>query len=148
MKKCSKCGKENLLSEFFKDASRKDGFSYWCKECDSKRIGKHQRKQYLKNPLKFILNNAKYRAKKKGIPFDLSEDDLEIPEVCPVFKKPFIYGCGLNEFSISIDRIDNSKGYVKENVIIVSYKANTMKSNATIVELNLLTNFYNSLGEK
>lgn len=33
MKKCSKCGLEKPLSEFYTDPSKKDGHSYNCKEC-------------------------------------------------------------------------------------------------------------------
>ena len=106
-------------------------------------INVERRKNYLKNPLKFLIRNAKNRAIKKGISFDLKEEDLNIPEVCPVFKKPFVFGTGKQElFSPSVDRIDNSKGYIKSNIVIVSVKANFLKNNATIEELEALTNFY------
>ena len=62
-----------------------------------------------------------------------------------VFKTPFIFGGGLNEFSPSLDRINNKKGYVKNNVQWISAKANTIKRNATIKELYALADYLKNL---
>lgn len=35
----------------------------------------------------------------------------------------------------SLDRIDNSKGYVRGNVMVISLRANAIKNNATAEEL-------------
>ena len=48
----------------------------------------------------------------------------------------------------SIDRIDNSKGYTKENIMVVSNRANMIKNNATIDELIMIGYFYRNLKEK
>ena len=45
----------------------------------------------------------------------------------------------------SIDRIDNTRGYVKDNIIIVSRRANILKKDATINELIKLANYYEHL---
>jgi len=44
--------------------------------------------------------------------------------------------------SPSIDRVSPGKGYVKGNVIVVSQKANSIKSNATPHELERVAAFY------
>ena len=142
MKKCTKCGEEKSLDEFYKREISKDGKRSFCKECEKILARKFLKENRLKYPIKYLINGAKHRAKKKGIPFDLTENDLKIPEICLVFKKPFIYGCGRQDFSPSIDRIDNTKGYLKDNVIVVSMKANQIKNNATIEELQIVANFY------
>ena len=41
----------------------------------------------------------------------------------------------VHDASPALDRLDNAKGYVKGNVVVISYKANRMKSNATIDEI-------------
>lgn len=56
--------------------------------------------------------------------------------ICPILEVPIIVGTkGEYEYSPSIDRIDNSKGYIKGNVQIISKKANSMKNSATSTEL-------------
>lgn len=86
---------------------------------------------------KEICAKAKRNAKVKKIEFDLTPEDIEIPEYCPYFK----YKLSFNKkdskqpYYYSIDRIDSSKGYIKGNIQIISKFANTMKSNATKDEL-------------
>lgn len=89
-----------------------------------------------KNPLRYIFQSAKARAKQKGIPFDITLDDLSLPVVCPVLGIPLVThaGKGKQPDSPSIDRIDNSKGYVPGNVWIISWRANDLKKDGTLLE--------------
>lgn len=89
-----------------------------------------------KNHEKVILRAAKSRAKKRGLEFNLDVGDIVIPKVCPILGIPIVRVAGKRlPGSASLDRIDNSRGYVKDNVWVISSKANLMKNNATTTEL-------------
>ena len=83
---------------------------------------------------------AQNRAKKKNIECSLVLEDIIIPDLCPIL------GIQLKkdnkghaqDSSPSIDRIDSKKGYIKNNIRIISFRANTIKNNATIEELELV----------
>lgn len=47
------------------------------------------------------------------------------------------------ENSPSIDRLDNTKGYVKGNINIISWRANRIKSDATLDELEKIYRWVN-----
>lgn len=103
-------------------------------------------KSKIKNKEKRILKDIKTRAKKLGYDFNLDISDIVIPENCPVFGFKLCKGLENNankQRSISVDRIDNLKGYVKGNIQIISFKANTMKNNATIEELQRFADWIN-----
>ena len=94
-----------------------------------------------KFPERSLLVRVKCRAKKKNLECTIEESDIVIPTKCPVL------GININTTdgtstktgpkpnSVSIDRIDNNKGYVKGNICIMSHKANVMKSSASPEEL-------------
>ena len=102
---------------------------------------KENRKQYLRdwkanNREKDMFQLAKHRAKTKGIPFDIEISDIIIPEICPILGLPLKTTIdGNRDLSPSLDRIDNTKGYVKGNVQVISFKANNMKCTANDEEL-------------
>ena len=98
-------------------------------------------KYRLNNPEKILFGQARYRAKKKGIEFDLEVSDIVIPKLCPVLKIPLEKSKTNSPrgSSPSLDRIDNAKGYVKGNIQVMSHKANTMKHCATSEELILFS---------
>lgn len=82
------------------------------------------------------LNNIRHRAKKKGLPFDLTLDDLPIPKFCPILGIPLRMRSGsFHDNSPSIDRLVPERGYVTGNVAVVSYRANRIKDYGTLEEL-------------
>lgn len=94
------------------------------------------RKQKLNKPETFLLKQAKRRAKEKGLIFELILEDIVIPKICPIMGEPLQYiPNGYSDYSPSIDRIDSSKGYVKDNIQIISSIANRMKWNSTREQL-------------
>lgn len=101
-------------------------------------------KKYNAKPKEYILSNAKSRARKKGWDFDLTVDDFEIPEYCPVFKDmklSLLANVGTKDNRPSLDRIDCTKGYVKGNVRIISWRANNLISDGSLDEFRKIVEF-------
>lgn len=93
----------------------------------------------IANTSKIMYHDARKRAKRKGLRFNLLPEDCAIPKRCPVLGIPLRYGTGFRHAnSPSLDRIDNKKGYVRGNVIVISWRANSLKSNGTLPEFKKL----------
>lgn len=105
----------------------------WRKEHRDKILA-YQHTYYAKHPKTYLLRSTKTSANKMGREHTITQDDVIIPELCPVFKIPMVQ---FTPFAPSLDRIDSSKGYIPGNVQVISRKANTMKNNATAEELRM-----------
>lgn len=96
--------------------------------------------------IKILYNRLKASAKKRNIPFTLTISDLHElgwPISCPILGIPLKFNRGQAEDnSYSIDRIDSTKGYSIDNITVISLRANKLKNNATINELQQLSEFY------
>lgn len=166
---CTKCGKELPLESFNKCCTGKYGRRAMCRECEHKMQNTPERrarrreleKQRRENPeyvkernmkdaktrhtnidsiKKAMIRAAKQRASTKGLEFNITYEDIELPEVCPLLGITLGVSPGrASDFSYSLDRIDSSKGYIKGNIWVISNKANIIKNNATLEELELLT---------
>lgn len=158
-KTCTNCKVTKDSTDFYKDRSTKDYLTRSCKECMSnyRHANKDKnkelaRKYRLENPEKVRATNRRahfnkdvakrimqqivHRAKTRNIELSISENDIVVPNICPYLKVPFVKGTkGNYQYTYSIDRIDNSKGYIPGNIEIISMKANSMKNNATDAEL-------------
>lgn len=106
-----------------------------------------QRRRRKLDYVRALLRNAKDRAKARGVPFSLKVTDITIPEVCPIFGTPLSIHDDNRWTSPSIDRIVPAKGYVRENIIVVSMRANWLKGDGTIEELERIVEFYKELIE-
>jgi len=82
---------------------------------------------------------AKARAKKRGLPYDEKCPDLELPDVCPVLGTALVYPNALKNKrspnSPSLDRLENYLGYGALNLRVISFRANALKNDATVDEL-------------
>jgi len=146
---CSVCGKEKTPGDFSYRirGDYTSGKKEHCKRCGAiEREKKRRDKTWKNDAVKIMLMNAKYRSKKSGKEFSLSESDICIPDFCPVFGIELKRESKETWYSApSIDRIDNTKGYVPGNITVVSRRANILKKDATVKELRQMANFYESL---
>lgn len=147
VKICKQCGKT------FKTNNNKT--LYCCTKCGDK----YRRQKFYKNHLHYErdrnrikrttidgyknqwLAKIKSKCKKHNIPFNLTIEDFVIPEYCPVLNIKLNCNHGHSGFfsdSPSIDRIIPELGYIKGNIRIISNRANLLKNNATIEELELI----------
>ncbi len=119
---------KTYMSEYRKDE----------RKCE--KIRATSRAWYRKNYKQAMYNNAKRRAEKYNIEFSIDLDEFEIPERCPIYGLPLeISNRGYGSpNSPSLDRIDPRRGYVPGNVHVISYRANTHKSDALLQEILLL----------
>lgn len=102
-----------------------------CPHCNSERVKSAA-------PEKKMLARARSRAKERGHEFNLELSDIHIPTHCPVLGIELVAHKGRsggNPNSPALDRVDNNKGYVKGNVMVVSHRANMMKVDASPEEL-------------
>lgn len=86
-----------------------------------------------------LLHNAKARSKKSGLPCTITLADIKIPERCPLLDIPIITTSScVTDNSPSLDRIIPELGYIPNNIIVISFKANTIKQRATPDELRMI----------
>ena len=138
VKQCTTCKQTKPLREFYKHKRNKDGHRVQCKECEKKSRRNNSRHHKIVD----MAKGARRRAKKSGIPYTITKEDvLEVAEgvdFCPFLGIPLDWnysddGNGKTSyFSPSLDRIDNSKGYEKGNIRVVSWLFNTTKRDVDI----------------
>jgi hypothetical protein len=162
VKVCKHCGRELPLSAFNKDASRRDGHGSRCRECLAAhfktkyadpewRDNHNNRAKVWRKHLKDVdptrlwaidaLANAKMRAKRAGLPFTVNLRDVmgAVVDTCPLLGLPLIYAAGkIHERSPTLDRKVCEHGYTKDNIAVISHRANRLKSDSTVEELQLL----------
>lgn len=128
-KNCTKCKQEKSLDDFYTNKNVLDLRHSRCKLCSSEAI----RTYYFTHPVKHMLARACARARNKGLEFALQPEDLEpLPTHCPVFGIKLTRGNGHQDpAAFSLDRTDNKKGYVRGNVVVMSYLANRLKNDGT-----------------
>ena len=100
------------------------------KDKPSPKFNKDKYDAWLSNNMEaYLVRSSRNSSKQRGLEHTITVDDIVIPTHCPLLGVELMYG------NTSLDRIDNTKGYVPGNVEVLSSQANYMKRNATINEL-------------
>ena len=103
--------------------------------CEIRR-NQHTKRRYA-NPEREMLSKAKARAKQEGGVCTIIIEDIvaAIGTHCPVFGTPFEIKPG-SPHNRSLDKIIPPVWYVPGNIAVISWRANTIKQDATSKELH------------
>lgn len=98
----------------------------------------------------YAVISARARARKKGLKFEITPEYLMsiLPRQCPVFKTKFSFvgNRWVRPMSPTIDRLDNSKGYVRGNAVVISMKANIIKNAFSTAEVAAVARWMRKMG--
>lgn len=89
----------------------------------------------------WILRNKRGNKKRERSELSIDYYKTLIVDTCPLLSIKLTYENFVGRMPdnyATLDRIDPTKGYIEGNVQIVSFRANTLKSNATLEELQLI----------
>ena len=146
---CSCCGQMLPIDHFSKDSGKPHRYfkQSYCRDCSLKAAYEWQQQ----HPLRVLIASAKNHNRNKH-DFDIDEEYLQLfdTDTCPILGIPI--QCNIGKYtgqenkggrqhspdSKSLDRVDSTKGYIKGNVQIISWRANNLKGNATLEEMVLL----------
>lgn len=93
----------------------------YCYSCAKRRYAK-------KNPVKYAYQVLRNNAKRRNKVFTLTFDEFK--EFC--YKYDYLAGRGKKKESYSIDRIDNTKGYTRDNIQVLTLSENSRKATKTL----------------
>lgn len=107
-----------------------------------------EKKYILKEGVDSFINicykkykNKRTNCKRLGIPFDIDFNDIYFPTHCPILGTKLVYSNNSTNMADNIpsfDRLNPKLGYIKGNVKIISYRANRIKNDATLAELEAI----------
>lgn len=159
---CTKCGEVKAASEFnlnrtngwpATDGTRRERLCKACRTANrrspssraaNRRIIRARRRQ---RPEQELCYAARRRAKARELEFNLTPDDIFIPDACPILGIPLVPGKGKShDSSPTLDRINPDRGYVVGNVLVISHLANRLKSDARPWQLFRVAMFLTRFG--
>lgn len=122
------CNLEKDYNDFTRNKTREDGYENYCKDCKNT----YYKKSYStpKGRARMLKSNCARRSRQNGYDFDLTSDWIiqRIEEGCVLTGVKFNLDDVYNPFAPSIDRIDSSKGYTKDNCRLIVTIANFAKN--------------------
>lgn len=146
MKTCTKCGDIKPKESFPSNGKGRPRLNY-CHPCRNEQR-KKSNNHSLESFLKYRVSGIRRRQKSRSVPqeFNLTwryvKDLYQIQKGrCCYTGKKLVIGPKDKVFSgpdsyniLSVDRVDNNKGYIKGNVVLSCSRANSIKSNQSIKE--------------
>ncbi len=147
-KACSCCDVYKDEKEYYADKTGKLGLQHRCKECQKRNKGKYtdnarerNRQHKMEDPLNHMYSRLKKSAKDDNKVFSIKLEDLKFSDRCPIYGTEWDLSHIRSDQTPTVDRVDNTKGYIKGNVKIISWKANRLKHTASLKEIEALAKY-------
>jgi CRISPR/Cas system Type II protein with McrA/HNH and RuvC-like nuclease domain len=140
-KVCSTCKVEKSLFDFTANKSQKTGYMTYCKDCNSIRNQKYRKETAtVERACKRVFSYLSRRVKEKKLDLDFDVDYLmylyhKQQGVCVYTGDSLALQSGLYN-TLSVDRIDSSKGYIKDNVCLVTWRVNNCKQDLSLKDFH------------
>lgn len=138
---CKLCGGKVLQSNPFqicqKQADCRTAYNAAYQQANSQIIVERHRQNWVSvSDEKKMLMAARSRAGKRGIPFNLTVEDIVIPSNCPLcsckLTKRGHLGRETGRSTVpSLDRYDPSLGYTRGNILVICFTCNRRKQDMT-----------------
>lgn len=109
-----------------------------CRQCNAAYMRGYLRRRRQESPGRSLWDRALKRAKASAISFALPRDSLSVPRSCPALGIKITAGRGRSDGSPSLDRIVPQRGYVPDNVRVISDRANRLKGDRDAAALRRL----------
>lgn len=110
-------------------------------------VKNYNRRSRIDFPERYLYRKAKNNAQQSNREFGICVEDIVIPAQCPVLSIPIAVE-GHIDNSPSLDRFDSSRGYVKDNINVMSWRANRLKGGATLEELKQIVTWMEKHGQE
>jgi hypothetical protein len=141
-KYCTRCGQTKPSSSFTKAKRYKDGLSTYCTNCKLKSDSAYKRT--LKGYLTFKIQTSRREAKKDGREFSITLNDL-LELWNSQGGKCYYTGRDMEHYSsgnartknpsaVTIDRLDSSRGYTRDNIALCVWVVNRAKNALSVRE--------------
>jgi hypothetical protein len=120
--------------------------NYMCTQCAKEIYQITDRNKYRTgNTLYRQFCTRKQSADRRGIPFTIKFEDIQQPKFCPVLGIELNYNWSgdhrRDEAKATIDKVIPGLGYIPGNVFVISWRANKLKSDMTLDELQRIMNY-------
>jgi hypothetical protein len=130
---CKHCNQIKTLEEMFTTTNRKNGKIYICRVCIKcyyrRRTARTVAKRRIAGSNEWLnrrYHRLKRNAKKRGIEFSLTPDEFR-----DLYSQKSCYFCGEINIVRTVDRLDNTKGYIDGNCFLACYECNILKGTVT-----------------
>jgi hypothetical protein len=142
-KHCTTCGEFKTLFEFTANRNQDSGYMGYCKACNNARNKRYRKQEAtLQSACKRVYSYLLRRVRVKNFELDFNATHLEkLFEVqnglCAYTGESLELNAGYSN-TLSVDRVNSSKGYTKDNIVLTTWEVNNCKQDLSLERFKAL----------